>query len=126
MQITISDKVIAKAVGYVVDGSVYEYFDAATHKAAGIGKRADMIKATMADPKFQTKLAKMIAQNAEDLDQLTDFIYDLDSKIIVDSVIKCEEVYDEVHAEERRRQQEMAIRNSIATLESLGYKVTKA
>lgn len=125
MQITISDKKIAEAVGIVVDQSIYEYFDAPTIKAAGL-KRSELVKAVIADKKFETALAKMIAACVTDMDLLVDQIYDINSKVIADADAKCEEVYEEVHAKERERQQAEAIQTSIKALETLGYTVTKA
>ena len=125
MQITISDKKIAEAVGIVVDQSIIEYFDTPTLKAAGL-KRSELVKAVMADKKFETALAKMIAACVTDMDLLVDQIYDINSKVIADADAKCEEVYEEVHAKERERQQAEAIQTSILALETLGYTVTKA
>ena len=126
MQITISDKKIAEAVGIVVDNVIYQNFDTAVIKAANLGKRADMIKAVMADKKFEPAMAKMIAACVTDMDLLVDQVYEVNSPVINDADAKCEEVYDEVYAEQNKRQQAEAIQTSIKALETLGYKVTKA
>lgn len=125
MQITVSDKVIARAINYVVDGSVYSYFDTATIKAAGLPKKADLIKAAMADEKFMNKLAKRIAREAEDLDQLSEYIYDIDCKTIVDAVNGCEAVYEVVHEATRKKQRAAEIECMVQILKEQGYTVTK-
>ena len=126
MQIEISDKVIAKAVGYMLDGSVYDYFDKDVIKAAGVPKRADAIKAVMEDKKFQTYIAREIARNAEDLDQLVDFVYEADAKLACKMVNDCERVYDAVSEAQAKRQEINRIKQMIETLEAAGFKVTKA
>ena len=125
MQITISDKAIATAVGYALDGSVYEYFDTATIKAAGVPKRAEAIKAVMADAKFQAKMAKKIAQCAEDGDMLADFVYDIDPVSIYKLVNDCEAVYDKVAEARRKEQQKKDTARMIEILKEQGYKITK-
>lgn len=126
MQITISDKVIAQAVGYVLECNVYDYFDKATIKAAGVPKKADAVKAVMADDKFLKKMAKLIAESVEDLDMLSDFVYEIDYSVVGQLVDDCERVSDAM-AEERAAQREAEeVTRMVKTLEKAGFKIVKA
>lgn len=125
MQITISDKLIAQAVGHMLDGSIYDYFDKDVIKAAGVPKRADAIKSIMEDKKFQTYIAREIARNAEDLDMLVDYAYEADNKIAGKLVNECERVYDAVADAQAAQRQKAELKRIIALLESEGYTVAK-
>ena len=126
MQITISDKIIAEAIGNMLDGQIYENYDSGLIKAAGIAKKADMIKAVMADKKFMATLARLLTCCAEDPDQITDFAYDSSSKIIDRAVKACEDAYDKFDEERAIRQEAEDLKRSIRVLEAAGFKVTKS
>ena len=125
MQIEVSDKIIAQAIGYMLDGQLYENYDDKLLKIAGVPKRADLIKTVMEDKKFMASMARQMTKYVEDGDLLTDFAYDSDSKAVNKAVMDCDKAYDKFDEERAIKQEAEDLKRSIRVLEAAGFKVTK-
>jgi hypothetical protein len=126
--ITIADKVIKSAIDNALDGSVYDYFDSATLKAAKIPKPAVAIKAIMADAKFQAELARRLTIEAESA--LEDVIYDEMYEIKLpglDAMLKaCEAAYEARESLQQEQKEAAEVARMVKTLEKAGFKIVKA
>lgn len=125
MQITISDKVIAEAIGYMLDGNLYDNYDAALIKAAKVPKRAELLKTVMADKKFMASMERQMVKYISDADVLMDFAYDSDSTAVNKAVLDCDKAYDKFDEERAIKQEAEDLKRSIRVLEAAGFKVTK-
>ncbi len=134
--ITISDKTIKNAVENMLDGNIYEQYDTDVRDAAGVPKKAALLKTVMADEKFMAALAKEISSRVDPEDYLYDYVWDVPCKPVAELLKKCDAAYDTVdaiqlkkEAEEAKKREEAAeeatVARLIAILKKQGYKLTK-
>jgi len=125
--VTITDKVIKSAIDNALDGSVYEYFDSATLKAAKIPKSKAAVDAVFADPKFQARLTKQLQEVAESAmeDEIFDAMFDLELPGL-DAMLKaCEAAYEAREAAQQEQKDAAEVARMVKALERAGFKISK-
>ena len=126
--VTVTDKVIKNAIDNALDGSVYDYFDSATLKAAKIPKAATAVNAIFENPKFQARLTKQLQEVAESAmeDEIYDAMFDLELPGL-DAMLKaCEAAYEARTELEREKQDAEEVKRMVKALERAGFKISKA
>lgn len=126
--VTITDKVVKQAIDNALDGSVYDYFDSATLKAAKIPKAKVAVDTVFNDPKFQARLTKQLQEVAESAmeDEIYDAMFDLELPGLDAMLKSCEAAY-EAREEAQQEQKEAAeVARMVKTLEKAGFKIVKA
>ena len=144
--ITISDKAIKDAAGYVIENHLFDEFSSDVLKRAGVPKKADLVKQMVTDEKFIATLGKEMGKYVDDGDLLYDVISDMD---FLDKLYQaCEKAADEIDAEEsakeeafhakeaakrakaeqarKEAEEEATVARVIMALKKQGYKIEKA
>lgn len=126
--VTVSDKVIKSAIDNALDGSVYDYYDSATLKAAKIPKAKAAVDTVFNDAKFQARLTKQLQKVAESAmeDEIYDAMYDIEMPGVAEMTEACEAAYEAREELQREKQEAAEVARMIKTLERAGYKLTKA
>ncbi len=126
--VTIADKVIKQAIDNALDGSVYDYFDSATLKAAKIPKASVAVKEIFENDKFQARLTKQLQAVAESAmeDEIYDAMFDIELPGLDTMLKACEAAYEarEELQQEQRDAEEVA--RMVKALERAGFKISKA
>lgn len=125
MQIDIKQSAIKSAVNELVEYHLFEQFEPAVLKAAGVGKKADIIKMVLEDQKYMAGVAKYLADYINDRDVIYDAFIDTNCSTLDNLQVTCEEVQDEVYEKERAARQVRELKNMIEQIEKAGFKVTK-
>jgi hypothetical protein len=126
--VTITDKAIKSAIDNALDGSIYDYYDSATLKAAKIPKAATAVKAVFDNPKFQATLTKQLQRIAESAmeDEIHDAMWDIEMPGVSEMTEACEAAVT-AHDEKWEQEREAAeVARMVKTLEKAGFKIVKA
>ena len=126
--VTITDKVIKSAIDNALDGSVYDYYDSATLKAAKIPKAKAAVDAVFNDPKFQARLTKQLQEVAESAmeDEIFDAMYDLELPGVDAMTKACETAYEAREQAQQAQKEAAEVARMVKTLEAAGFKIVKA
>ena len=126
--VTITDKAIKSAIDNCLDGSVYEYFDSATIKAAKIAKQATAVKAVFDNAKFQASLTKHLQAIAESAmeDEIYDSMYEVDMPGVDAMILACERASEARDAAQQEQRDIAEMARMVKTLERAGFKIVKA
>ena len=125
MQITIPTKLVQQAITGMVEDQIYDNFAPEVIKAARIGKKADMVKAVMADEKFMKGLERFLTNYISDMDVICDAAFEVDAKVVNAGIMACENAYDEIDEQLAIEREAEDLKRSIRVLEAAGFKVTK-
>jgi hypothetical protein len=147
LNITIKDKLIKQTIGDIVENCIFDQYDAAVIKRAGVGKRADVINKIFADPKFIDQFTKQIINYIEDGDLFYDFIVETHGTVLDKLGAACDDVCEAIEreeyekeeafrakhakareAEEKKRkeaEEEATVARVITALKKQGYSITK-
>ena len=126
--VTIADKVIKSAIDNALDGSVYDYYDSATLKAAKIPKAKAAVDAVFNDAKFQARLTKQLQAVAESAmeDEIFDSMYDLELPGVSEMTLACEKAYEAREQSQQEQKEAAEVARMVKTLEKAGFKIVKA
>ena len=126
MQITISDKAVAQAIGSMIDANIFDNYGSDVIKAAKIPKKSDLVKAVLEDKKFMAVFERYITKYASDFDVMYDAAFEADASAVIQATIACDKAYDAIDEERAIKQEAEDLKRSIRVLEAAGFKVTKA
>ena len=122
MELTLKDAEVRKVIGSYLDEQLFNYYDAAVIKAAGIPTRKALTEQVITDPTFQKEFAKFLMQYI-DRDLMLDAV--AESIHVIRPVFdKVEETFDEKNTIDRERAREEEDQAAIKRLKARGYKVT--
>lgn len=147
LNITIKDKLIKQTISEVVDNCIFDQYNSAVVKRAGVGKRADVINKVFADPKFIDQFTKQIINYIEDGDLFYDFVVETHGTALDKFEQACEDACEAIDREEyekeeafrakhakereaaekkqREAEEEATVARVIAALKKQGYSITK-
>ena len=125
MQITISDKAVAQVIAQMIDCNIFDNYGSDVIKAAKIPKKAELVKAVLADKKFMAGFERYITKYAADLDVMYDAAFEADSTAVIQAINACDKAYEKVDEERAIKQEAEDLKRSIRVLEAAGFKVTK-
>ena len=126
--VTISDKKIKDAIDNALDGSVYDYYDSATLKAAKIPKAKEAVNAIFDNAKFQADLARRLTIEAESAmeDMIYDEMYDINLPGVDAMTKACEAAYEAREQSQQEQKEAAEVARMVKTLEKAGFKIVKA
>ena len=122
MELTLKDSAVRKVIGDFLDEQLFNYYDAAVIKAAGIPTRKALIEQVITDPTFQKEFAKFLMQYI-DRDLMLDAVAEA-IDVIQPVFNKVQDTFDEKNAIDRERHLQDEDQMAIKRLKARGYKVT--
>lgn len=82
MQITLSDKLLRKAVQFYVEDHIYMMYSKRELAQANVADKALMVHLLMTDEKFMKGIEKYVAKYVADYDVLRDAMEDAPSRVL--------------------------------------------
>lgn len=122
MELTLKDSEVRKVIGEYLDSQLFNYYDAAVIKAAGIPNRKALIEQTMSDAQFQKTFTKFLMQYI-DGDLMMDAVAEACPNH--DAFQRVEAAFDQKNSIDREKTLEVEDQMAIKRLTARGYKVTK-
>jgi hypothetical protein len=123
MELTLKDAEVRKVIGDFLDEQLFNYYDAAVIKAAGIPTRKALIEQVITDPKFQKEFTKFLMQYI-DRDLMLDAVAEA-IDVIQPVFNKVQDTFDEKNAIDRERALQEQDQMAIKRLRARGYKITQ-